>query len=87
MYDLSLIIPAYNEGGNLEVLFERLKPLAKKNIEIIVVDNGSTDNTRELFQLQSEKGNDFQLVRLEKNQGYGGGILAGLKHANADILA
>lgn len=47
----SLIIPCYNESANLPLLLERCKPLgAQSNIEVILVDNGSTDRSPEVLQ-------------------------------------
>ena len=47
MIDLSIVIPCYNEDENIFPLFVRIEKLLKKNsnVEIIIVDNGSTDNT------------------------------------------
>ena len=46
---LSIIIPCYNESKNLPQLMTKLKCLDRDGFEIIIVDNGSTDNTSELF--------------------------------------
>lgn len=83
----SLVIPCYNEAANIPLLLERCKEISsQEGIEIILVDNGSTDNTpdvlRELLPLYSGCRN----IRVEKNQGYGFGILAGLKAAKGEIL-
>ena len=47
MVNLSLVIPCYNEEKNIDPLFEKLKKLSDldNRIEIIIVDNGSTDKT------------------------------------------
>ena len=47
MENLSIVIPCYNEEGNISSLFEKLANLKKTydNLEIIIVDNGSTDQT------------------------------------------
>lgn len=44
---LSIIIPTYNEGANIQKLIHQLQKPAHKNVEIIVCDGGSTDNTEE----------------------------------------
>ena len=49
---LSIIIPCYNESGNIKLIFAKLKEAIgdkKKNIEIILVNNGSADNSAEIF--------------------------------------
>ena len=47
MSSLSIIIPCFNEEGNVEPLFKRIKSLlfVDSSIEFIIVDNGSTDST------------------------------------------
>ncbi len=83
----SLIIPCYNEAANLPSLLERCKVLAAKSeVEVILVDNGSTDNTSQVLLNLLPMYPGCRSVRVEKNQGYGFGILSGLKAANGDIL-
>ena len=78
----SLIIPCYNEEKNLPLLLERCAKITKHNdVEIILVDNGSTDKSFEVLQNLLPKYRGCRVVRVEKNQGYGFGILAGLKSA------
>jgi len=83
----SLIIPCYNEAENLSLLFSRCKKLIERaDIEVILVDNGSTDNSPEVLNdlLQGELA--CRSIRVEKNEGYGFGILSGLKAAKGDII-
>jgi len=83
----SLIIPCYNEAANLPLLLERCKTLSKnQNIEIIFVDNGSNDLSSQVLNQLLPSHSNCKSVRVEKNQGYGFGILAGLKAAQGDIL-
>ena len=83
----SLIIPCYNEGKNLPILLERMTPLMRnKNIEIILVDNGSPDDTQLILENLLPKDSIFISTRVEKNLGYGFGILSGLKIARGDAL-
>ena len=48
MIDLSIIIPCFNEDKNISPLFDKIENLLKidSSIEIIIVNNGSTDNTK-----------------------------------------
>ena len=81
---ISLVIPCYNEKQNLPRLIERCETLVSKHsIEVILVDNGSTDNSSEVI----EEYPFIKLVRIEKNQGYGYGIIQGLTQATGDILS
>jgi glycosyltransferase involved in cell wall biosynthesis len=83
----SLIIPCYNEAANLPLLLERCKALAAKSeVEVILVDNGSTDSTPQVLLNLLPVYPGCRTVRVEKNQGYGFGILSGLRAAKGEIL-
>ena len=88
MNKFSLIIPCYNESKSLPLLLKLCKNLVKnKNIEIIIVDNGSTDDTQLFFTNNKKKYNFVKLVSLSTNNGYGYGIVEGLKRATGDVLS
>jgi glycosyltransferase involved in cell wall biosynthesis len=83
----SLIIPCYNEMANIPLLLERCKDVSnQKDIEVVLVDNGSTDNSQSVFQELLPKYPGCRVVKVNKNQGYGFGILAGLSAAKGDVL-
>jgi glycosyltransferase involved in cell wall biosynthesis len=83
----SLVIPCYNEAANLPLLLERCKPLgAREGIEVILVDNGSTDDSPAVLERLLPAYPGCRSVRVEVNQGYGFGILTGLSAARGDIL-
>lgn len=88
---ISLVIPCYNESANIPSLFEKLKVL--KDVaeikEVILVDNGSSDGSFELMLncIKEDNSDFFKSIRLDVNDGYGGGILAGLSVAKGDWLA
>ncbi|MGA0034071.1 MAG: TIGR04283 family arsenosugar biosynthesis glycosyltransferase [Burkholderiales bacterium] len=52
---LSIIIPALNEAGNIPELLERLQPLRRRGVEVVVVDGGSTDATATLAEAGADK--------------------------------
>ncbi|SFB83551.1 Glycosyl transferase family 2 [Brevinema andersonii] len=86
---LSIIIPCYNEEENLPDLVSKLMQMVEKapySIEVILVDNGSTDNTVEVMQeLLAEL--PIRTVCVPQNKGYGYGILQGLDAASGSVLA
>ncbi|WZB62559.1 glycosyltransferase family 2 protein [Achromobacter xylosoxidans] len=85
---LSLVIPCYNEAANLPLLLERCKALtARSDAEVILVDNGSTDNSPDVLAALLPSYPGCRSVRVERNQGYGYGILQGLRAAQGEILA
>jgi glycosyltransferase involved in cell wall biosynthesis len=84
---LSLIIPCYNEAANLPLLLERCAFLGTEDIEVILVDNGSSDNSPEVLHNLLPNYPHCRSVRVPINQGYGFGILSGLRAAQGDLLA
>lgn len=84
-----IIIPCYNESANLNLLFkECCKVIADSSytVSFILVDNGSSDNTKNLFAQHSQSHRNIKFLYLPINQGYGGGILAGLQMTQAPII-
>lgn len=83
----SLVIPCYNEAANLPLLLCRCQKLASQpGIEIVLVDNGSTDESPAVLRALLPAYPGCRSVRVEQNQGYGFGILTGLRAASGDIL-
>ena len=79
---LSVIIPVYNEVGTIQEIIERVKqaPFEK---EIIVVDDYSTDGTRNL--LKEKEGGEVKVLFHESNQGKGAAIRTAIPHISGDI--
>lgn len=84
---LSLIIPCYNEAASLPSLASRCAKLTESSpIEVILVDNGSSDNSPEVMENITSNHADIHSIRVDTNQGYGFGILSGLRAAKGDLL-
>jgi glycosyltransferase involved in cell wall biosynthesis len=81
---LSVIIPVYNEVGNIEEILKRVKA-TKLPSEIIVVDDGSKDGTRDLLAGFDGK-EKVRVILHEKNQGKGAAVRTGLAAATGEIL-
>lgn len=83
----SLIIPCYNEASGLPDLVQACASAKfPAHFEVILVDNGSTDNTPSALLSLLDGQSQIRSVRLEENEGYGGGILFGLSQAKGDVL-
>ena len=83
---LSIIIPCYNEQSSINKLSDNCIETINEEVEILLVDNGSSDNTyKTLLNLNLPK--NIVTYRIEKNIGYGNGILFGLKKAKGEILS
>jgi glycosyltransferase involved in cell wall biosynthesis len=85
--NVSIIIPAHNEERHIEKCIESLLAQEYRDIEIIVVDNGSSDNTSKIVERYVESyGGKVRLLRMESNIGPGGGRNAGASNATGEIL-
>ena len=81
---LTIIIPVFNEVKNIGEIIKRVQA-TKLASEIIVVDDGSKDGTREVLQkLHGKK--KVHVILHEKNQGKGASVATGMKAATGDIL-
>jgi glycosyltransferase involved in cell wall biosynthesis len=80
---VSIVIPVYNEVSTIEEIIRRVKeiPLDK---EIIVVDDGSSDGTKE--KLQNLKADELKVFYHQKNQGKGAALRTGFKNCQGDII-
>lgn len=87
---LSLVIPVFNEEDNIPNLFARLSgALATwtSNYEIIMVNDGSADNTLSLLINHHEQDNRIKIIDFSRNFGHQAAILAGITEAEGDYIA
>jgi dolichol-phosphate mannosyltransferase len=94
---LSIVVPVFNEAGNIKPLFERLRPLVREikkefghSVEVIINDNHSTDATFEILKewAATHDPSDFQLriFRFSKNIGFQRSILVGYCKARGNAV-
>lgn len=83
---LSIIIPVYNEEKTIVEILDRVKKEVISGVEkeIIVVDDGSTDSTRQ--KLKNIKSNDFKILFHEKNRGKGAAVITGIQNSTGDYI-
>ena len=88
MKSLGIVIPSFNELESLRVLVPTCINLLTENpnLQIVIVDNGSNDGTNLYLEMYSDI-ERFKYLILEANQGYGGGILAGLNQLETEYLS
>jgi dolichol-phosphate mannosyltransferase len=87
---LSLVIPAYNEQETIDALLKRVGealPAIGQPFEVIIVDDGSTDQTPQLLKSAMEKLPWLRVLRLVRNSGQSAAIDAGFKAARGEIIA
>ncbi|MCK4790623.1 MAG: glycosyltransferase family 2 protein [Desulfobacteraceae bacterium] len=82
---LSVIIPCYNEAETIRLIVERVKSAPIEEIEIIIVDDGSTDGTKDLLKNEIESSVD-RVIYHEKNMGKGAALRSGLDYVSGDVV-
>ncbi|MDP3766175.1 MAG: glycosyltransferase family 2 protein [Nanoarchaeota archaeon] len=86
MTKLSIIIPAYNEEKTIKTVIDKVKKVKLKNIskEIIIIDNFSEDNTRNILKALKDK--SLKIFYHGRNMGKGASIKTGLKNSTGDLI-
>lgn len=82
---LSVIIPCYNEVGTIEEIIDAVRASAYPDKEIIIVDDHSTDGTRDVLRQKIAKIVD-QIIYHDVNRGKGAALRAGIKVATGDVV-
>lgn len=85
---ISIVMPVYNEENTIQAILEKVKNVELPlNKEIIIVDDCSTDKTRDILKgIESAGSNNITIVYHEVNQGKGAALKTGFAEANGDIV-
>ena len=88
--EISIVIPVFNEEGNITALFSRLKTVLENQLkisyEIIFVDDGSEDNSWQVIESLHKQNGKVLGFRLSKNFGHQYALKAGLDHASGKAV-
>jgi glycosyltransferase involved in cell wall biosynthesis len=87
--ELSLVVPCYNEADVIRNTATRLIKVFRErevNFELVLVDNGSKDGTGEIIDQMVEEGLPVVKVRIQVNEGYGNGVLEGLRVCQGKLV-
>lgn len=88
MPQLSIVLPCYNEAQGIPKILERFAAMGQGyDFELILVDNGSRDNTQAVLADHLPAYPFARSVRIVNNKGYGDGIFTGLREAQGELLA
>lgn len=90
---LSIVLPVYNESGNLKPLLEELTDTVEADkledyrpYEIIFVDDGSSDGSREILRDAAETHTNVKAILLRRNFGQSAALAAGIDSAGGDVI-
>ena len=81
---LTVVMPVYNEAATVGEIVERVLAVPVR-VELIAVDDASSDGSRDLLEELSRK-HGFKLLRQEKNQGKGAAVRRGIAEAGGDVI-
>lgn len=87
MNKISCVISCYNESKNLNLLLHEIKKYKlEKDFIFYIINNGSTDNSKLVINSLAKKNKKINFINLNKNLGWGNGILSGLKKTKTNIV-
>ena len=90
MKKITIIIPAYNEEGTLEKLYDRLSKVLNEitnyEFEMLFINDGSKDKTKEILKELREKDNRVSYVNFSRNFGKETAMMAGMDYAKGDAV-
>lgn len=85
MKKISIVIPAYNEEGNVDLIYQKIREifsgLDHYNFEIIFVNDGSRDNTQNRLEVLSENYEEVKFIEFSRNFGHQPAVKAGIDNA------
>jgi len=83
---ISIIVPCYNEEKTIKKIVKKILEFNLYEKEIIIVDDCSTDNSREIIKFLAQENKVIKNIFSEKNLGKGGALKKGIKEAVGDII-
>lgn len=91
MVKFTIGILSYNESLNIPLIVERVMEVQRRmeqivEMRILIIDNGSTDDTSAVIKVLENKYSRVSSIRIEVNQGYGYGVKTGLNNMAGDII-
>lgn len=85
--EISVVVPVYNEEGNLPLLIPKLAEVLKglqRSYEMIFVDDGSSDGSRRILKEMASQTPSLRVLRFKENRGLSTALLAGMREARGE---
>ena len=86
MDTVTILSPAFNEEKNIPLFIEHFMSRIPNHWQILIVNDGSTDNSRKVLEELSNSYANLNAVHHDKNMGFGKAIRTGLMYVNTDYL-
>src|SRR5687767_2232926 len=84
---LSVIVPVYNEMNTIGEILARVRAAPVDGaLELVIVDDGSTDGTREFLRDQAARHDNVRVLYHDRNEGKGTAIRRGIEHVTGDVV-
>ena len=83
---VSIIIPCYNEEGNIQVMYDRLMAVLPDDYEILFIDDGSTDGTLNNIRILKQGNQNVKYISFSRNFGHQNALKAGYDHVVGDCV-
>ncbi len=84
MMNISFVIPAYNAESTIQGVIEELRAAVGQEPEIIIVNDGSSDSTKDVLETLSHHG--IRVLKHTKNRGYGAALKTGIRAASHETV-
>ena len=86
MLSVSVLMPCYNAAGTLPAALDSLRSQTLTDFQVVAVDDGSTDRSREILARLEAEGLVDRLILHEKNEGKGRALATGFAAASGNVM-
>ena len=83
---VSIVIPCYNEAGNIPHLYKKIEESVNFRNEIILVDDGSSDTTLKEIEILANEADNLKYISFTRNFGHQNALKAGIEHSQGDCV-